>query len=254
MRSASVSMRSTGSPCDDGHDLLRHDAVVHGLRQVVVGRGRPGVQAEHQVHDEGLALLALLGEDAVVPAGLEAAQRDTIHANHSCNRRSTAGRAPRAVGTPASIESTCGHRQRSSRGGAPAEGRGFTGRFPGERGGSRAGSRPYPRATRTTSWSRAGCRPPAGHPCVVAASSSSSSDSARTGERVVGPELPAVGGAAEHVRGDDQLADERAELVAVLGGRAAAEDVLGAGDQGGVAGDGDVRRRSGRTGCTRCSP
>ncbi len=35
-----------GLALDDGHDLLRHDAVVHGLRQVVVGRRRTGVQAE----------------------------------------------------------------------------------------------------------------------------------------------------------------------------------------------------------------
>ena len=90
-----------GLALDDGDDLLRHDAVVHGLRQVVVGRRRAGVQAEHQVHDEGLALLALLREHTVVPAGLEAAQRDTIHANHSCSRRS-GWSVPRAGGTPAS--------------------------------------------------------------------------------------------------------------------------------------------------------
>src|SRR5690606_26963025 len=41
------------------------------------------------------------------------------------------------------------------------------------------------------------------------------------GRPVVGPELPAVGGAPEHVRGDDQLAHERAERAAVLGGAAA---------------------------------
>src|SRR4051794_9307251 len=57
---------------------------------------------------------------------------------------------------------------------------------------------------------------------------------------VVGPEFPAVGGAAEHVGGDHQLADERPEFLAALGGGAAAEDVLGAGHQGGVAADGDM--------------
>src|SRR5690606_15419508 len=61
-----------GLALDDGHDLLRHDAVVHGLRQVVVGRGRPGVQPEDEVHEEGLALLAFLGEHTVVPTGPQA--------------------------------------------------------------------------------------------------------------------------------------------------------------------------------------
>ncbi|CAL2067821.1 protein of unknown function [Streptomyces murinus] len=115
---------------DHGHDLLGHDAVVHGLRQVVVGRGRPGVQAQDEVHEEGLALLAFPGEHAMVPASLQAAQRDTIHANHSCNRRERPV-VPRACETPVAHESTCGHRQRRAPGARARPGTaGFTARFP----------------------------------------------------------------------------------------------------------------------------
>ena len=229
MRSASVSMRLTGSPCDDGHDLLRHDAVVHGLRQVVVGGGRPGVQAQDEVHDEGLALLALLGEHTVVPAGLQAAQRDTIHANHSCNRRSRPVRTVCGRHPGLGFESTCEHdragprgRGRAGPGGSPcvplgnpaahglvaAHTRGFVipTTLSGPAGSGR-GRRPRPRPRRsrpapasrgaTTASSRRGCggtrwwRPPAGR---------------RAGRA---PRRPR--------------------------GRAAAEDVLGAGHQGGVA-------------------
>lgn len=62
----------------------------------------------------------------------------------------------------------------------------------------------------------------------------------QNGRGVVGPEFPAVGCAAEQVGGDHQLADERTQLLVALGGGAAAEDVLGAGHQGGVGADGDV--------------
>src|SRR5690606_20475122 len=57
---------------------------------------------------------------------------------------------------------------------------------------------------------------------------------------VVRPQLPAGRGAPEDVGGDDELADERAQFLAGGRGGAPAEDVLGAGHQRGVAGDGDV--------------
>ena len=113
-----------GLALHDGHHLLGHNAVVHGLREIVGGRCRAGVQAEHQVDDEGLAFLALPGKHPVVASGLQPTQRDTIHANHS--HWSTAPLAPLFVGFRAAagairqhcpaVESTFEERQSSPTG------------------------------------------------------------------------------------------------------------------------------------------
>src|SRR5690606_27661791 len=68
---------------NDGDGLLGHLSVVDRPGEVVVRRRCPGVQAEPEVHDEGLPLLTFLLEDPVMSAGSEAVQRYAVHANHS---------------------------------------------------------------------------------------------------------------------------------------------------------------------------
>ena len=77
-RWASVSIRSTGSPSTDGHDLLGELAVVDGVGQVVAGRRGRGVELAARRRRRTPGRRALLGVDAVVAEGADPAQGDAV--------------------------------------------------------------------------------------------------------------------------------------------------------------------------------
>lgn len=86
IRWARVSISSTGSPHDDRGDLLGHDAVVRRAGQVVARGGGTGVQEQHQVDREGLALSPLTLENTVVAAGTQAPQSDAVQQTNHCSK------------------------------------------------------------------------------------------------------------------------------------------------------------------------
>ena len=72
IRWARVSIRSTGFCLHGGFHRGHETSVVDGVMQVVGGRRRAGVEAQHEVDHEGLALALLELEDAVVAEALDA--------------------------------------------------------------------------------------------------------------------------------------------------------------------------------------
>src|SRR5690606_33917065 len=151
----------------------------------------------------GLSLLAFFQEHTVVPAGLQAAQRDTIHVIHSWSRRS-GRRGCAACGThgllpnvPAGTDGAGAPGWRTSRAEAVApDGAGFV------RG--RAEVRNAP--------GRVSLRRDRTRSVVVLVLVLLGED--RGG--VVRPQLPAAAGAPEHIGGDDELTDQRPQLLTGL--------------------------------------
>jgi hypothetical protein len=78
MRSASVSMRLTGSPPTTAATAAANRAVVDRVGHVVTQRGPGQRNSEHDVDDEVLTLGTLVFEDAVVAAYPQSGHRDPV--------------------------------------------------------------------------------------------------------------------------------------------------------------------------------
>ena len=79
MCAASASMRLNRVVVTASATCWARIAVVDGLTQCVDCRGRREVALEDEVHDEVLAVAALLLEDAVASAGTHTLDLDPIH-------------------------------------------------------------------------------------------------------------------------------------------------------------------------------
>ncbi len=86
-RSATVSIRSTGSLSTAATTSLGEHPVVHGATQVVRARGLPRVEPDRQVDDELLPVQSFVLEHPVVRGGTQTGQGQLI-VSHAPRRRS----------------------------------------------------------------------------------------------------------------------------------------------------------------------
>src|SRR5699024_12685471 len=71
-----------GFPLDDLDHCPRYGRVISGVTELVGARGLPGIEVEHEVRVERLPLLALAGENTVIPVPADSDQPDFIVVAH----------------------------------------------------------------------------------------------------------------------------------------------------------------------------